>query len=161
LSRPYIILIDGEAGAGKTSLANLMSTSLGATVVHLDDAYPGWSGLAAGRDVIIASVVEPVHRGDAASFIAWDWGRNMPGHSVVVEPSEVLIIEGCGISTVRSRAIADVSLWLDCPEMQRLERIHQRDGASFDEHWSEWNEQVSRHIAENDPIVSATVRLVT
>jgi uridine kinase len=161
LPRPHIILIDGEAGAGKTTLANLMSAALGATVVHLDDAYPGWSGLVAGRDAVIASVLESARQGDTASYVAWDWEGNRPGRSITVEPRDVLIVEGCGISTARSRALAEVSIWLDCPEPRRLERIHQRDGASFDEHWAEWNEQVSRHITENDPIASATVRLST
>jgi uridine kinase len=136
-----------------------MSTALGATVVHLDDVYPGWLGLEAGRDAIITSVLEPVRRGNAASYFAWDWEHNRPGNSVTVVPSDVLIVEGCGIITAHSRALADVSIWLDCPESQRFERIQRRDGTAFDEHWSGWNEQVSRHIAEHDPIASATVRL--
>ena len=45
---PYTLLIDGPSGAGKTTLALQIGEALGIPVVHLDDFYPGWGGLAEG-----------------------------------------------------------------------------------------------------------------
>ena len=42
-----VIAVDGPSGAGKTTLAARLSDALhGAPVVHMDDLYPGWDGLA-------------------------------------------------------------------------------------------------------------------
>ena len=37
-----IILIDGPAGAGKTTFSLKLQNELGCQVVHLDDHYNGW-----------------------------------------------------------------------------------------------------------------------
>ena len=156
-SRPHIILIDGHSGAGKTTLANLMADRLRATVVHLDDSYPGWGGLAAGRDSVIADVLTPFADGRRGMFRRWNWVTNEPAERVEVEPTNIVIIEGCGISTPNSRAIADVSIWLETDEQARRERLHLRDGDEFAEHIAEWERQVTDHIRDNDPDGSATV----
>ena len=157
--RPHVILIDGESGAGKTTLSEVMAEALTATVVHLDDTYPGWEGLEAGRDAIIATVLSPALHGAPASYVPWDWNRSEPRDLVPVHIGDVLIVEGCGISTHQSRAMADVVIWVDCPAEIRRERLRRRDGAQFDAHTERWDEQVARHVATHDPIATATVRL--
>jgi uridine kinase len=159
LGKPHIILIDGESGAGKSTLAETMAEPLGATVVRLDDVYTGWDGLVAGRESIISSVLRPLAKGVSGSYEAWDWELNQPGWHVPVPLCDVLIVEGCGISTAESRAIADVSIWLDCPEPTRAARLLRRDGHEFDDEMPFWNAQVARHIANDDPIATASVRL--
>lgn len=156
-NKPHIILIDGHSGAGKSTLANLMVGQLGATVVHLDDSYPGWAGLAEGRDAIIANVLVPLAEGRAGAFRRWDWSASAAAETVTVEPADIVIIEGCGISTSTSRELADVSLWLDADEETRRERLKLRDGDDFAEHIAEWERQVAGHIATNNPEGAATV----
>ncbi|MEZ5188733.1 MAG: hypothetical protein R2723_09135 [Microbacterium sp.] len=55
------VLIDGQSGAGKTTLAALLRDGWrGAVeVVALDDVYPGWDGLAAGADAAREQILEP------------------------------------------------------------------------------------------------------
>lgn len=156
-SVPHIILIDGQSGVGKTTLSLLMADALGATVIHLDDVYPGWGGLAVGRDAVIDGVIRNVVEGRAGRVRRWNWERSTPGIDLIVPPAEVLIVEGCGISTPESRALADVIVWVECSEVSRRERLANRDGVSFDEHRDVWDTQVVRHIAENNPIETATV----
>lgn len=153
---PHIILIDGKSGVGKSSLARQLAASLGATIVHLDDSYPGWGGLAAGRDAIIESVVVPVSVGLPGQFRLWDWARECPGDLVTVNPSDVVIVEGCGISTPRSRELSATVLWLECTEEVRIARLLGRDGTDFDSHYEDWDRQVDAHIAQNDPIATAS-----
>ena len=160
-AKPQIVLIDGKSGAGKTRLANVMAAMIGASVVHLDDVYPGWAGLAAGRDHVIESVLVPLSQGRAGGYVSWDWAGNRPGESVSVAPANVLIVEGCGISTPASRALADTVIWVDCPDAVRVDRLAARDGDRFSRHFAGWERQVASHIAENSPDTTANVVVMT
>ena len=156
-AKPHIILIDGKSGAGKTQLATIMSAATGATVVHLDDVYPGWNGLVAGRDQVIESVLAPLSQGQSGGFVSWDWVHEQPGTHVSVEPTNVVIVEGCGISTPASRAMADAVVWVDCPDSVRADRLRSRDGDRFDGQLVRWDAQVAAHIDENCPDTTASV----
>ena len=158
---PHIILIDGESGVGKTTLALTMADELGAIVVHLDDVYPGWGGLVAGRDAVIDGVLRPARRGTSGRLRCWDWEHDQPGIDVIVPASDVLIVEGCGISTTTARELADVAIWVTCDDEQRRERLTVRDGDRFDEFTELWDRQVSEHIATNQPRETATVHFAT
>ena len=61
-----VVAIDGPSGAGKTTLADALAERLGCPVVHLDELYPGWSGLAAGIDRLDAEVLAPLAAGEPA-----------------------------------------------------------------------------------------------
>ena len=156
-AKPHIILIDGKSGVGKTRLATIMAAATGATLVHLDDVYPGWVGLAAGRDDIIESVLVPLSQGQSGGYVSWDWVNDQPGQRVSVEPANVVIVEGCGISTAESRALADTVVWVDCPDPVRADRLHSRDGKRFDDYVAEWDAQVAAHIDDNHPDTTASV----
>jgi hypothetical protein len=159
--KPHIILIDGRSGVGKTRLATLIANTFDATLVHLDDGYHGWGGLAAGRDAMIDTVLMPLASGQPGRFRAWDWGRDIPGETVNVDPSDVIVVEGCGVSTPQSRELASTVLWVECDETLRLERLSVRDGGEFNEFYATWDTQVDEHIEHNDPIGTATVVVLT
>lgn len=158
---PHIILIDGKSGSGKTRLATIMSAATGATVVHLDDVYPGWNGLVAGRDQVIDKVLVPLSQGRSGGYVSWDWATDQPGRLVLVEPANVVIVEGCGISTAASRAVADTVLWVDCPDAVRVERLRARDGDRFSGQLAGWEAQVAAHISDNRPDTTASVVVQT
>lgn len=160
-SRPHLILIDGRSGVGKTSLADRIASALGATTVHLDDFYPGWDGLAAGRDAVIAEILRPLHDGRAGRSARWDWAMNARGEDFRVAPAEVVIIEGCGISTPESRALADTVMWVECPDVVRLQRLRARDGSRFAAELPRWDRQVDTHMTVNRPRDTATVVVST
>ena len=153
---PYVVLIDGKSGVGKSSLADVIAAHLNATVVHLDDAYPGWGGLDEGRDAIIESVLAPLSAGLPGRFRAWDWNRNTAGGVITINPADAIVIEGCGISTPRSRELASTVLWVDCPEPERRQRLLSRDGDVFSSYLAAWDEQVEAHIKQHNPIATAT-----
>ena len=142
---------------GKTRLAVRLAGALDATLVHLDDGYHGWGGLAAGRDAMIETVVEPLTRGLPGRFRAWDWRRDIAGDFVDVLPADVVVIEGCGVSTPTSREFSSTVLWVECDETIRLERLSGRDRGEFNDYYPSWDVQVDEHIAQNDPMTTATV----
>lgn len=134
-----------------------MADALGATLVQLDDAYPGWGGLADGRDAVIETVLTPIADGLRGRYRAWDWERDSPGEIIEVAPADVVVIDGCGVSTPLSRKLASTVVWVECDESERLARLVDRDSNRFDDFSEAWDEQVDTHIAQNDPIGTATV----
>lgn len=169
-----VLLIDGRAGAGKSTLAQAVTDKyfkLGDSkpvVVHLDDLYPGWSGLQAGAMYALHNILIPVASGKPASWQLWDWAadqRGMPG-----EPGNgwrefrggtPLIIEGCGSLNRQSRELADLSVWLEVSEPIRRQRWRQRDGDLFDEYWPMWAAQEDEVWTRERPHELADCLLVT
>jgi uridine kinase len=156
-AKPHIILIDGKSGVGKTRLAVHLADALDATLVHLDDAYPGWGGLVDGRDAVIETALTPLAAGLPGHYRAWDWERGATGAILEIAPADVVVIDGCGISTPQSRGFASTVVWVECDESERLARLVDRDGSQFDEFSDGWDSQVDAHIAQNNPIGTATV----
>ncbi len=136
-----LVLIDGRSGAGKTDLANRLGELWGAPVVHLDDAYPGWDGLEAGRDAIIAGVVVPLSQGRAGEYRRWNWPENDYGDVVSVPVAPIVIIEGCGIACRATAEIADLILWVECADDIRRMRAVERDGSTTAENFDRWAAQ--------------------
>jgi len=156
---PIAVLLDGQSGAGKTTLAALLRARWQGPVqvVALDDIYPGWDGLAAGADAARTQILEPWVSGRVARWRRWDWGRSAPGGSMTTRPDASLIIEGSGVLTPASAALAPVRVWLDSPEEARRDRALARDGDAYRPYWERWAAQERRHVAEDDPRALATL----
>lgn len=150
-----IVLIDGRSGAGKTDLADRLASIWECPVVHLDDVYPGWDGLRAGRDAVIRDVVIPMANGGDGSYRRWDWGLGAPAETVIVPSVPLIIIEGCGILSPLSAEYADVALWVECADEIRRERAVRRDGHATAENFVRWALQEDDVIATDFPMALA------
>ena len=131
------VTIDGYSGSGKSTLAAALASLLpGWQVLHLDDWYPGWDGLAAGSD-IARRLAADLRGGRASSYKAWDWEAGETGATIRV-PLAPTIIEGCGAI----EAEADLAIWIADPgEDERRSRALARDGQTYAPHWRRWAEQ--------------------
>lgn len=141
---PFVLLIDGRAGSGKTTLASALALRHSAAVVHMDDLTPGWQGLSAATD----QLVRMLETGTAQRY---DWVAQAPAEQLVVDLSQPLIVEGCGSITQRTLSLATHSLWIDCDDALRQQRALARDGEMFAEFWNVWAEQEEVHILSNQP----------
>ena len=132
-----VVTIDGYSGAGKSTLAAALASLLpGWQVLHLDDWYPGWDGLAAGAR-IARRIAADLRGGRASSYEAWDWENGTTGATIRV-PLVPTIIEGCGAI----EAEADLAIWIADPgEDERRARALARDGQTYAPHWQRWAEQ--------------------
>ena len=132
-----VVTIDGYSGAGKSTLAAALARLVnGWQVLHLDDWYPGWDGLAAGSD-IARRLAADLRGGRASSYKAWDWEAGETGATIRV-PLAPTIIEGCGAI----EAEADLAIWIADPgEDERRSRALARDGQTYAPHWRRWAEQ--------------------
>ncbi|WP_256838757.1 NUDIX domain-containing protein [Ornithinimicrobium faecis] len=138
---PTVIAIDGPSGSGKTTLAEAVAQDLGAPVVHMDDFYPGWDGLAEAVDLVTDQVLEPLARGERAAYRVWDWATGDWGRTAAVPTTDLLVLEGCGSSVGRAGDHAAVRVWVDADEQVRHQRGIERDGDTFAPHWDRWAAQ--------------------
>lgn len=142
---PQIVLIDGPSGSGKTTLAQQLATVCHKQLLHLDDVYPGWSGLAAGASIVANQVVGSTKPG----FYRWDWTHNRPGQHCEVDTAN-LIIEGVGALAPEIIAAAGgraVGILLSVPEALRKQRALERD-PEFAPFWDMWAAQEAEHFAQ-------------
>ena len=132
-----VVTIDGYSGAGKSTLAAALARLVnGWQVLHLDDWYPGWDGLAAGAQ-IARRIAADLRGGRASSYEVWDWENDATGETTRV-PLAPTIIEGCGAI----EAEADLAIWIADPgEDERRSRALARDGQTYAPHWRRWAEQ--------------------
>ena len=159
-ARP-VVLIDGGSGSGKTTLAGqlldefLIRGCTGAQLVSLDDAYPGWGGLAAASQAVHRDMLSDEQPG----YESWDWAADAPGPWREIDASSPLIIEGCGSLSRESAPLATTSVWIELDEAHRKPRALSRPGdvGIFEEFWEMWAAQEREHWRRNAPILLADV----
>ncbi len=143
-----VVLIDGGAGAGKTTLAEALAARWPeAQVVGLDSFYPGWDGLLEASAAVAESVLDT----SAPGYRRWDWAASEPAEWVALDPSRPLVVEGCGALTLASHVKADLAIWCELDEDERKRRALERDGETFAPHWDAWEAQEADHWRLNRP----------
>jgi hypothetical protein len=137
-----LVGVDGPGGAGKSTVARRLAARAGADVVQVDD-FLSWPEFLDGWwPRFEREVVTPLLAGADARYQVRDWKGDEFGTSVkywkTTRWAPVVIVEG--ISCTR-RAVADrlaYRIWVDAPELLRLERGVRRDGESHRRRWRDW-----------------------
>jgi uridine kinase len=142
-----VIAIDGRSGSGKTSLAAELSRELTVPVVTLEDLYGGWDGLERGIDLLVSAVLAPVAAGRAARVPRYDWVAGEWGEAWVLEPPDVLIVEGVGAAAGRAARYESRLVWMEAAAPVRKKRALDRDGETFATHWDRWAAQEDALLA--------------
>ena len=149
-----IWLLDGRSGSGKTVLASTLAAELGGTVVHMDDLYPGWGGLAAGSTYALERILAPLARGEDAVWRRWDWAGGARAEEHRLPAGSAIVLEGCGALSAASARLAERSIWLACDEATRRARALARDGV--DDWWVGWRAQEDAFYARERSAELAT-----
>lgn len=136
-----VVAIDGPAGSGKTTLAARLSGLLDAPVVHMDDLFPGWNGLAEATGKLVGWVLEPLAVGQQAVYRRYNWDRGTYAERVAVPESDILVVEGCASGSTAAAPYLSLLLWIDAPHDVRMARSLARDGEMFAPHWDRWAAQ--------------------
>ena len=140
--RTTVVAVDGPSGSGKSTLGTAIGAALEAPIVHMDDIYPGWDGLAEAVPLVTTQVLEPLTAGEPAAYRRWDWVRNRwSSHRVPVPPAPVLVVEGVGCSVLPAGDYAAVCVWVEAERAVRFARGIDRDGEAYRPHWERWARQ--------------------
>ncbi len=150
-----LVCVDGPAGSGKTTLASALNRGFrdalrstdplsgGARVrmLHMDNLYDGWDGLAAGMATVADSVVGPLRAGSPGRYRRYDWHRSCFAEEREVPPCDVLLVEGVGAGASAYADAVTCLVWVDTPPDVRLSRWRARDGVQMNAHWPAWRSQ--------------------
>ena len=136
-----VLAIDGPGGSGKSTLAARLASVLNAPVVHMDDIYPGWDGLAAAAPLLRDWVLEPLARRRPVRFQRYDWSLGTYREWVDVPAADVLIVEGCGSGSRIVARYISLLLWVEAPREVRFARGIERDGEAYRPSWERWARQ--------------------
>ena len=150
-----VVAIDGRGGAGKSTLAEQLARELGATVVHTDD-FASWDNPLEWWPALLEQVLEPLARGETATFVPNDWG-GPPKERVVVEPGGVVVLEGVTASREAFRPYLALSIWVETPRDVCLARGLARDGAEMRAQWEAWMAEEDVYIERERPHEHADV----
>jgi cytidylate kinase len=137
LGHGRLLCVDGPAGSGKTTLAAGVGELSGCPVVHMDDLYPGWSGLAE-VDAQLESLLRPLAQGRPGSYRRYDWLAERFAETVTVDPAALLVVEGVGSGSSGFGDLTTLLVWVEAPYELRMARGLARDGDTFAPHWEQW-----------------------
>jgi uridine kinase len=152
-----LLCIDGPAGSGKTTLASRVAALTSATVVHLDDLYEGWSGLARVGEQL-DTLLLPLAEGRPGSYRRYDWHAGRFAETVMVEPGELLVVEGVGAGLRSYRPLRTLLVWVEACDELRLARWRARDGVLVEPYIDGWERDQAALFAGEGVREAADVR---
>ena len=124
-----LILIDGNGGSGKTTLAKRLVDIFDANLVSTDDICWNidpidWDG------EMLDGIVHPWRDGKNVAYRPSGWIKENRSGSIEVNPDKALVIEGMGICRKTLREFATYSIWVDSESDAARMRVIQRDLAA-------------------------------
>ena len=145
-----LVGIGGHGGAGKSTLAGMIPA---AQVVSTDEF---WDGERFEIERLAREVVEPLCRGETATFSSFDWTAQELRGSRAVRASGVVVVEGvCALHRTLRHAYA-VRIWVEAPYDVRLARGVARDGEDARSRWVDvWMPSEERYVERDDPVSCA------
>lgn len=161
-----VIAIDGAAGAGKTTLASHIESSLSRRIsvqtIHMDDLYNGWQNpFDENFSNNLKSIIQ-AHRDSAPlSYRRFDWQKNSYTEPLSLPHTELLILEGVGSSLLEIDPFLTVRIWLDIDEKIGFQRVIARDGQHLSSEMERWLEMQKQHFSSQDPRNRADFILTT
>jgi uridine kinase len=152
-----LVAVDGCGGAGKSTFAAGLSAALGGCpIVHTDD-FASWDEPLQWWPRMLTEVLEPLSRGERATFRRYDWAARRLGDELVVEPEPVVIVEGVSSSRSEWSALLAFGIWVETPRGVRLRRGLDRDGEALLLQWEAWMAAEDAYVMRDRPEVRADV----
>lgn len=173
--RPLLVAIDGQGGAGKSTLARALVERLGddrATVVEGDDFYRDMAET--DREQLtpeegveeffdwqrLRRLMESVRAGQSElTYRPYDWveGRLSDEPTAVPMP-DVVIVEGVYSLREQLRDLVDLAVWVETSSEERLQRIRDR-GENTDADIDRWEQAERAYVRSQDPAAVADVHI--
>ena len=148
-----IVVIDGPAGSGKTTLAKSLSGLLeNCPIIHMDEIYEGWENALSPKTSqdLVEWIINPLLEDKSIEYIKYDWHLEQRIEKVVINNPKVMIIEGVGASVSEISKHACLKLWIEVNEETGINRVLTRDGLQIQEQMKKWQSQESKFFIENN-----------
>ncbi len=144
-----LIAIDGRAGAGKTTLAasfyEELSVDKTVAVIHMDDLYDGWENALSERLTQTLESIVKSHQSKVAFEIdIFNWQSMSFNSKQVINPVDILILEGVGAGQKVVRDAGATLYWLDIDAEVGIQRVLNRDGNQIASQMKQW--QIAQEI---------------
>ena len=161
LGSTRLVCIDGPAGSGKTTLAtDILALAPGTTLVHVDELVAGWRGLPTVQQPIGALLAE-LARDRPGTWRRFDWPTDSYAEEHTVEPTGLLVLEGCGSGGRDWARWTHVLVWMEATDAVRLRRGLARDGEHMREQWLRWMDDEAAVFAREETRSRADVVVAT
>ena len=148
-----IIVIDGPAGSGKTTLAKSLSGLLeNCPIIHMDEIYEGWENALSPKTFkdLVEWIINPLLENKSIEYIKYDRNLEQRIEKVVINNSKIIIIEGVGSSSFEISKHASLKLWIEVNKETGINRVLTRDGLQIQEQMKTWQSQESKFFIENN-----------
>ena len=148
-----LVCVDGPSGSGKSTLAARLAAALGdPPLVHMDDLFPGWDGLADAVPRLLEWVLEPLSAGLPARYRRFDWPADeyAEWHAVATDGARALVVEGVTCGARACAPYLSLLVWVEAPRDLRFRRGMERDGEAYRPYWERWARQEDAHFAAED-----------
>jgi uridine kinase len=146
-----LIAIDGRAGAGKTTLAahflEELSVDKSVEVIHMDDLYGGWENALGERLTQRLESIVKAHQSKSAFEIdIFNWQSMSFDSKRLINPVDILILEGVGAGQKVVRDAGATLYWLDIDAEVGIQRVLKRDGNQIAPQMKQWQIVQERHF---------------
>jgi Cytidylate kinase len=148
-----LVCVDGPSGSGKSTLGRRLAAALAdsalvdSPLVHMDDLFPGWDGLAEAVPLLYEQVVAPLVAGQPARYRRYDWDRGEFAETRDLGRPALLVVEGVAAGSRPVAAHASLLVWVEAARAERFRRGIERDGETYRPHWERWARQEAAHFA--------------
>lgn len=147
LGQTHLVLIDGPAGAGKTTLSKKLEVQFQAPVIHLEFLYNGWDdALTSTLTNNLLKLCNSIEAGRNHLLPIYDWAEKKFTDVRTIAPTPKLIIEGVGSGQSAIRNFASLLIWVDADPKVALERVMNRDGYNYPDEISRWKIREAAHF---------------
>jgi len=124
-----LVLVDGVAGSGKTTIAKKLVYILNANLVQSDDVS-WYADPIHWDDEMLEGIVNPWLNGNDVAYKPTGWIKKNRHGSIDVNPDKALVIEGMGACRKTLRTLATYSIWVDTEPKIARARVVKRDIAN-------------------------------
>ena len=145
--RPFVVAIDGRGGAGKSTLAEVVTARLNAALIEGDQFYAGGADADWARLPVVDRIdrvidwrrlrreaLEPLAAGQAATWRSFDFagGFGLAEQSTIRQAAGVVILEGAYASRPQLADLLDFTVLIEMrDDAARRARLIAREGGAF------------------------------
>jgi len=149
LSRPVVVALDEGSGSGKSTLAALIAQEIGVVVIPVDDFYAAdiperqWDAFSVEERLarvfhwqrLRETAIKPLLNGKPARWYAFDFVSGlrddgtygMQSEPVVLEPADVILLDGAYSAGPELCDMVDLAVLIDVPVGERHARLAPRE----------------------------------